>query len=546
MELRKPMDLRKLIPVLVAALVLAACGQQHAAPGGQPGDSSGGSRAAGPGEADTLRLIAGSEVKDLEPLLAQMRSETGVAVSLTYSGTLDGIERVLAGEPFDGAWFSHAKYMMLMPGAAARVRAAEKIMLSPVVLGVKEDRARALGWGPTTPWATIAREAGQGRFRFAMTNPAASNSGFSALVGVAASFAGKSDALEIADLQRDKMALLFKGQALASGSSGWLAERYVQEQDSLDGIVNYESVLLSLNRGGQLRQRLTLVYPRDGVLTADYPLLLFNDAKRAAYDKAVAWLKGEKAQAWIMAQTLRRPVNAAVPVDRAIFGDNMVVDMAFPGKLAVVDALLATYLGEARRPASMYFVLDLSGSMAGARIEGLRRALYVLAGQDGQSLTGSLAALQPRERVTMIPFSSRVHADQVLRLEVSRTNPRDSLAQLSTYAGSLSADGGTALYDAVATAYQLVAADQARDPERYYTVVVMTDGQSNVGSSASQFRGWLLRQPPAVRNVKAFPVLFGEGDIDELNGIAQLTGGRVFDSGRTTLAALFKEIRGYQ
>ena len=43
-----------------------------------------------------------------------------------------------------------------------------------------------------------------------------------------------------------------------------------------------------------------------------------------------------------------------------------------------------------------------------------------------------------------------------------------------------------------------------------------------------------------------FPILFGEGSPAELNSIADLTGGRVFDSKTKSLAAVFKEIRGYQ
>ena len=42
-------------------------------------------------------------------------------------------------------------------------------------------------------------------------------------------------------------------------------------QDQIDGIFNYESVLLTLNEHPQLREKLCLVYPREGTITADYP-----------------------------------------------------------------------------------------------------------------------------------------------------------------------------------------------------------------------------------------------------------------------------------
>lgn len=321
-----------IIPLIIG---LPGCGQQPSPVAPSP--------KAAPPDPISLVIAAGSEIKDMEPLLAQMRKETGVAVVPKYVGTLAGVKRITAGEQVDGAWFSHAKYLMLIPEAARKVQASEKIMLSPVIIGVKARKVKQFGWNASTPWKAIAERSGQGKFKFAMTNPASSNSGFSALVGVAASCAGTSDALEKKDIDDECMATLAEGQALTTGSSGWLADSYVAEQDHLDGIINYESVLLSLNRSGKLKQPLTLIYPRDGVLTADYPLMLFNDAKRAAYDKAVAWLKSEKAQKWIMANTLRRPVNQAVPADKSLFGAKMVVDMAFPGRLSVVNALLDSY-----------------------------------------------------------------------------------------------------------------------------------------------------------------------------------------------------------
>ena len=91
-------------------------------------------------------MLAGSELKDVEPLLDQIRARTGVRLVFTYSGTLAGIDRLQAGEQFDAAWFSHAKYLILSDSAHGRVRAQEKIMLSPVVLGVKQSKARAWKW----------------------------------------------------------------------------------------------------------------------------------------------------------------------------------------------------------------------------------------------------------------------------------------------------------------------------------------------------------------------------------------------------------------
>jgi Ca-activated chloride channel family protein len=40
--------------------------------------------------------------------------------------------------------------------------------------------------------------------------------------------------------------------------------------------------------------------------------------------------------------------------------------------------------------------------------------------------------------------------------------------------------------------------------------------------------------------------LFGEANSDDMNAVANITGGRAFDGRKAALAQVFKEIRGYQ
>ncbi|MFZ5483850.1 MAG: substrate-binding domain-containing protein [Pseudomonadota bacterium] len=526
--------LNTVILMTLASVLLAACGESNT-PAALPPER-------------VLTVLAGSELQDVEPLLPKLEAETGIRLQFEYSGTLDGVERLQAGEGFDAAWFSHAKYLMLDPGTRDKVRASEKIMLSPVVLGVKESRFKSLGWDkqPDLAWKEIAQAAAAGKLNYAMTNPTSSNSGFSALMGVAASFSGKADALTEPDVARLDLTGLFKGLRLTAGSSGWLAERYVAEADRLDGMINYESVLLGLN-AGPLKDKLRLIYPRDGIVTADYPLLLLNDGKRAAYDKVVQWLKGEAAQQWLMRETRRRPVNPAVAADRTLFPEALLSELPFPGSIDVVNKLLFSYLNDQRRPAHAFFVLDVSGSMEGDRLDGLRTALNSLSGAD-DSLTGRFARFQNRERITLIPFSSGVERDLLLTANMGNTRAENeqALNQVRQFSSQLHTRGGTALYEAVAEAYRQAEVALKADPQRYYTIVAMTDGQSNEGMNLASFRAFHAGLAPATRQVKVFTVLFGDGNAEELKALAELTGGRMFDSRKVSLAGIFKGIRGYQ
>lgn len=493
--------------------------------------------------ANTLRVLAGSELKDIEPLLPQLEKDTGVRLKLDYTGTLEGAEQLAQGADYPLAWFSHAKYLELLEGARARVIAREKIALSPVIVGINQTKAKALGWDKTPPsWSDLAARAAKGEFKFAMTNPTSSNSGFSALIALIAALSSDPENFTLAPAQQQTVQDFFKGQRLTAGSSGWLSEAFVREQANLDGIINYESVLLQLNKSGQLREPLTLIYPTDGVVTADYPLLLLDANKRAEYDKAVAWLKSPAIQQRLMTETDRRPILPSVPLE-ARFGTQTLIELPFPGQRSVVDRILTSYLDEQRLPAHAYFVIDLSGSMQGERMSALKTALLNLMGGD-TSLTGQFSRFRAREEISFLPF--RHYAEPAVDFTIASGSALESsLAAARQFTQNLSPEGGTAIFSALAEAYRKIAMEQAKHPDRYYSVVLMTDGANTSGMSLEQFKSLFQQLPPGAQAIKTFPILFGDSDTGAMQQLADMTGGKVFD-GNKNLAAAFKAIRGYQ
>ncbi len=505
---------------MLATTALAAC-------------SSGGAADEGP---DVLRVLAGSEVKDLEPMLQR----SGVKVKISYTGTLDGAEQVAGGGAdgsYDAIWFSSNRYLSLIDGATARLSTETKIMSSPVLLGLKTAKAKELGWeGRPVSWEQIATAAREGRFTFGMTNPASSNSGFSALVGVAAALSDAGEALNDRQVTAvtPKLKEFFAAQRLTSGSSGWLADAYARE-GKVDGIVNYESVLLGL-------KGLSLIYPSDGVVTADYPLTLLASAKpekKALYGRLTAWLRTPDAQREIMTTTHRRP---AVPQVRPgpEFGTAPLVELPFPNRRSAADGLITAYLDKVRVPARALFVLDTSGSMQGDRIEALRHALVTLTGAD-TTASGTFSRFRSRENVVMIPFNDS--AGQPRSFTLPERDPRPVLDQIRSYAENLQAAGGTAIFDGLRTAYQQAS---GAGPDHYTSVVLMTDGENTNGISYDDFETFHRTLPEAQRQIRTFVVLFGDSDVEEMKRIATLTGGGVFDARSGSLAAAFKEIRGYQ
>jgi Ca-activated chloride channel homolog len=485
----------------------------------------------------TLRVLASSELADLAPVLADLRAETGVYLQLELDGRVEAAEAPISGgHRHDLAWLSSDRYLQLQLTASGRTEArpiSTPMMLSPVVVGMKRASAELLRARGPVSWADIADSAAAGELRFAMADPHAAGSGLAALVGMATAAAGTGRALRPEDVVCDRLRGLFEGQRLSAESSAGLVDRFVANQAELDALVTHESMLLSLNDSGRLAEPLEIIYPTDGIIQSDYPLLLLDPARRLDYDRAVAWLRSEPAQRRIMELTGRRPINPDVPRSprlQAATGNALY----FPDRLEVVEALLSDYDAVGTRPAGqIILVLDFSGSMRGPRIGALRSTLADLTGA-GEA---SFGRFRERERVTAVRFGGSVLAER----EFAPGTAGD-LAELREFVGSDSFDASTAIWTAADHAYELAAAITAAEPTRPVSIVLMTDGARNAGLTADEF---LARyRGRALSSVPMFAIRIGDADAAELARVATATGGRVVDAGADDLPAVVKELRG--
>jgi Ca-activated chloride channel family protein len=299
-------------------------------------------------------------------------------------------------------------------------------------------------------------------------------------------------------------------------------------------------VLLRLNKSGQLREPFYLVYPKEGIITADYPLLLINPGQRATYQKVVTYLRSPAFQQKLMAKTFRRPVNPKVKRS-SDFPTQLQVELPFPASLEVVNHLLSASLDPQVKPVHTYYVLDISQPMKGSRLDSLKKALYTLTGAD-TGLANRFARYHNREKVTMIAFNSHVFARQDFDIDLSQLS---SLRLVQDYANGLHASGGSALYSALAQAYQQAVRDKSGEPDRVYAIVLMSYGQNNAGISEKMFLSGYRRLAGA-REIRMFTLFFGEEDIETMRDIANETSGRMLIAGQEPIAVIFNEIRGYE
>ncbi|WP_240933084.1 substrate-binding domain-containing protein [Diaphorobacter sp. HDW4B] len=491
---------------------------------------------------DVFTVLAGSELKDVAPALEMAAQSAGVKLVLSYAGTLDMVERVNGGEQFDAVLPPNGAYPALALNTKPLAR--DKLFYSRVALGVKTPVLRKLGWDKKAPtWAEIAKAAASGQLRYAMTNPASSNTGMSALFAVASAVAGKTEDLDVKEVNAKVLKDFLSGQKLTAGSSGWLAEAFERDPSTVDALINYEAVILRLNEKLPAADKLELVYPSDGVISADYPLMLLNAEKRAPYDKLVTQFKAAAFQGQPLRQAYLRPSNPEAQANTAL-PTAPVVELSFPNRLEVIDAVLSAYQSELRRPATSIFVLDVSGSMQGARMAQMQEALKILSGAEASAASQRYAAFQARERVILLTFSDSVSSPTTVQF-ADKLQP--SRSQVLRYADDLRANGGTAIYDALTQAEQLAQQEMRSHPDRFVSIVLLTDGINNSGRDFAAFdKAQRAARAQGSAPVRIFPIIFGEAKSSEMESLAQLTGGRAFDARKTALPLVFKEIRGYQ
>jgi Ca-activated chloride channel family protein len=538
-------------------LVLSACGRA---------DKPETPAAADVGPA-VFEVLATSDLKDAQALEGMVEKATGVKLRFRFGGTMESTEAVLSGRAgTPAAWFANAKYLLSDPQGQRLVRRQEKIMFSPIAVGVSTSVAQQLGWHQAAKaarlgWKDITEAAANGQLRYAVSNPATSNQGFMALMGVVAAASGKSDALLPEDVDRDAIARFLKGYKLVGDNSSYLSEQFIARQGAtVDAFINYENWLLALNRSGKLREPLVLLYPNEGVSTADYPFMLLDEGRQAEYLKVVSYLKSAPAQLWLARQTLRRPVNTEVAsqAGEVLPEAGLRVELPFSPSRALADGLIDAYLNEFRRPIASTFVLDTSGSMMReGRREQLVKALHDLAGADA-SLTGRLARLGNREQLWMLPFAEspgEITPFEIPQAEGKRQGvaavadseaKRQALGQVRDYADQLTMRGGTALYSTLLKALEHSAQQRSQLPGHQFSVVAFTDGESNSGVSFKEFERRYAALPEDARAIPVFMVLFGEANEQELQRLVKVTGGKVFDARKTPLYAVFKDIRSYQ
>ncbi|MDR2159109.1 MAG: substrate-binding domain-containing protein, partial [Treponema sp.] len=228
-------------------------------------------------EKNTLRIVSGSENRDLEFLLEDFCGRNGAAVRISYMGSLD-IMNILkqGGAGYDAVWPANSMWISL-GDSSFRVKHTASVYQTPVVFGIKKSIAENLGFtGRDVSVTNILAAIRAKDLRFCMTSATQSNSGACAYISFLYAFLGNPEMIRPGDLDdpalQQSVSELLKGINRSSGSSDWLKDLFLSSD--YDAMVNYETLIISANRRlkEEGREVLYAVYPKEGVAMADSPL----------------------------------------------------------------------------------------------------------------------------------------------------------------------------------------------------------------------------------------------------------------------------------
>jgi Ca-activated chloride channel family protein len=163
---------------------------------------------------------------------------------------------------------------------------------------------------------------------------------------------------------------------------------------------------------------------------------------------------------------------------------------------------------------NLALAIDVSGSMAGDKIDAARRAARAVA-----------EALTERDRLSIIAFDSTAE----LLLDARPMDRAGRAAAITAIAG-LAERGGTNLFDGWLLAAERVAVAMAAAPQASHRVLLLSDGQANEGvterEEIARHAGALLE-----RGVVTSALGIGNGYDEELLGaIAEAGGGNLHDA----------------
>ncbi|MGH3691648.1 MAG: substrate-binding and vWA domain-containing protein [Microbacterium sp.] len=446
---------------------------------------------------------------------------------------------------------------------------------TPVVFGMPEPMAKALGW-PDEPisiteleglcqnpdgWGSVGKDI-WGAFKISKTNPNTSTTGLSTILMQSYEASGKSEGLTSADVDAAAdFSRVFEECVIHYGDTtgNVLSTLYDETQNGANGsayvsaVALEETSLLNYNKGnpdshtvqpGETltppKTKLVAVYPSGGSMWSDNPVTVLGaewvtPEQRTAGEAFAKFLQTKPAQE-ILPEYGFRPLDESVPLGE-LFTANFGVDPAQPTvtlpkpEVDVISTAIDQWT-QVRKPSSVLELIDISGSMDDPIGDGRSRLDGAIEGAQT-----TLDHFRSTDEVGVWAFTTGVSSDagegiQVLR-DVTALGADGEKLDSSLDDLRYAQRNGTPLYDAILTAYE--AMSERAEPGRINAIVVLSDGEDTDSTTSLDSLiakiGKSTKEGGTDAPVRIFPIAYGSGaDTSALQRIADATGGQMFDA----------------
>ena len=431
-----------------------------------------------------------------------------------------------------------------------------------MIVAMWEPMARALGW-PDKPvgweeiikvstdpkgWASLGHPE-WGEFGFGHAHPDHSTSAMLSVISLLYAKAGKTSGLTSEDLKNPEVIKALEDVEATivhyGKSSSWLTDKMCLRGPSyLSAVTLYESNVVSFNNScADKAFPVVAIYPKEGTFWADHPTGIVEgdwvtpEMKEAA-EKYLAYLL-ESDQQKLLPKHGFRPASDSVPLSAPFDQAHgvlpaMTKEKALDKPTKEVFKRANELWHKVKPKATVYILLDVSGSMRGKRINIAR-----------ESTAAFIRHMNPDDEVQLLAFSHELNPLGDLG------KVRDIGEGLVQKSNGLFANGNTRLYDAVAYGLKTIeAARKTRSERRIYSLVVLSDG-ADTGSQASQSD--VLEMLPRIEDthgtrVYSIAFAYGEGEQkakDFLRAISERSNGAMQEGTLENMDTVYEAISAY-
>ena len=434
------------------------------------------------------------------------------------------------------------------------ITATDNLVLSPVVIAMWKPMAEALGWGKKPiGWSDILALARNqkgweaygypqwGRFKFGHTHPQFSNSGLISLFAEIYAASGKTAGLTVADVNKphtaDVLSAIERSVVHYGSSTGFFGRQmFSTGPQYLSAAVLYENMVTESYSQNNLPFPVVAIYPKEGTFWSDHPIGIVErewvtPEHREAAKTYIQYLLQRPQQEKAMAYGFRPgavDVPLASPIDEAHGVDpkEPKTTLEVPS-VPVMDSILNLWQ-QKKKTANVVLVMDTSGSMNDNRkIQNAREGAREL-----------VSLLSEGDRLSLLPFNSKITwASQNLLIKTGRD-------ELSRTIDSLFAQGGTALYDSIDTAYQyLLSRNHDNEADSILSVVVLTDGEDTESKMHLNELMDRIRFDGETHTIHVFTIAYGkDARKDILGQIAEATQAKSYEGTPENIVGVFKDI----